>query len=58
MTRRCKCHGETMDWTTDHWTCAVKRRARQLADYHKRKHDPDYQLQRRLRDMCRIRVRY
>jgi len=47
-----------MDWTTDHYTCAVRRRARQLDYYHKKKHEPDYQLQRQLRDMARIRVRY
>jgi len=46
-----------MDWTTDHWTCAVKRRIRQLAFYHRRKHDPDFQLDRQLREMTRIRVR-
>lgn len=32
--RRCRCHGEQMDWTGRNWTCAVKRRARQLANYH------------------------
>jgi len=54
---KCRCHGETMDWTTDHWTCAVKRRRRQLAFYHRRKHDLVYMFDRQLRDMARIRVR-
>jgi hypothetical protein len=39
------------------WGCAVKRRARQLERYHRIKHDPDYRLDRQLREMCRIRVR-
>ena len=39
------------------WTCAVKRRAKQLAWYHEHKHDPDYELARQLRNMTRIRVR-
>jgi len=47
-----------MDWTTDHFTCAVKRRVRQLAFYHRRKHDPDYQVNRQIRDLARVRVRY
>ena len=54
----CRCHGEVMDWTTDHWTCPVKRRVRQLVYYHRKKHDPLFQLERQLRDMARIRIRY
>jgi hypothetical protein len=35
--RRCRCHDQPMDRNTSSkggWTCAVKRRARQLAAYH------------------------
>src|SRR4051812_17650129 len=56
--RTCRCHGVRMDWATDHYTCAVKRRVRQLVYYHRRKHDPDYQLNRQLRELARVRVRY
>jgi len=33
--RRCRCHGEPMDWRPGRrtWECAVRRRARQLAAY-------------------------
>jgi hypothetical protein len=60
-TRTCRCHGEPMDrnhTSSGGWTCAVKRRARQLVYYHRRKHDPDYQLNRQLRELARVRVRY
>jgi predicted Zn-dependent peptidase len=35
----------------------AKRRAQQLAYYHRKKHDPTYQFERQLRDMTRFRVR-
>lgn len=56
----CECHGLVMD-RGGHggFYCAERRRERQRNDWHKRrKHDPDYQLDRQLREMTRIRVRY
>lgn len=35
-----------------------KRNRKALAQYHRRKADPIYQLERQLRDMTRFRVRY